>query len=252
MSFYSPSLYRDIARNWRGVGFLYLMLLICVTLLPMVWPIQKSINQFMLSFAYPIAAQLPTITIQDGVASVDRVTPHFIKNPETGEVLAIIDMTGQYTSLEGTAAELLLTANHVVFKKERGEEISNLPKGNMQIIPDKVKLFLDQVKANAIFAILSALWGFWLVFWFFLIMLYGGIGVLFAKFNKVRLAYGALLRLATIAITPALLIELVAGLSQLYFNTQLFPSVRWLLYFFLPLAYLYFGVHVNRQEESSS
>ena len=34
LSFYSPELYRDVARNWRGFGLLYLTVLLALSWLP--------------------------------------------------------------------------------------------------------------------------------------------------------------------------------------------------------------------------
>ena len=66
-------------------------------------------------------AQLPNLTIANGVVSVDAKTPVSIHDPETGRVLAIIDTTGSTTSLEGTGASVLLTRDRLFYARSRGE-----------------------------------------------------------------------------------------------------------------------------------
>src|SRR5688500_20251727 len=70
LSFFSAALYRDVARRWRGIGLLYLLLLMFVTWLPVVirWNLQ------MRAWSDGGAAQrrlavFPTITITSGVVS---------------------------------------------------------------------------------------------------------------------------------------------------------------------------------------
>ena len=74
-------------------------------------------------------------------------------------------------------------------------------------------------------------------------LLYGLIGLLFANSLKAKLDYSATLRLAVVAVTPAIwlatLLELT-GESLPYF---------WILSFVLAMAYLFYGVKANTEPE---
>lgn len=73
-------------------------------------------------------------------------------------------------------------------------------------------------------------------------LIYAAVGLLFASSCKVSLSYGALLRLAVVAMTPCIIIKTVFALA----GVQL-PCTILLLYFLITLAYLYFGVYACSQ-----
>ena len=54
---------------------------------------RHKISDFVATSAREFVVQLPTITIFHGELSIDEEEPYFIKDPETGEVFAIIDTT---------------------------------------------------------------------------------------------------------------------------------------------------------------
>ena len=45
MSFYSAPFYQDVARNWHGLGFFYLFLLVIITWLPDIYALQKWVSE---------------------------------------------------------------------------------------------------------------------------------------------------------------------------------------------------------------
>ena len=120
-SFFSPSLYVDVARRWSGVGFLYLLLIVVLSWVPDLAKLQMGFRQMRGESAEALIRQVPAITISDGVASADVETPYFIKDPKDGKVLAIIDFTEKYTDLENTSAVLLLTRKDLI-TKQSGKE----------------------------------------------------------------------------------------------------------------------------------
>lgn len=73
------------------------------------------------------------------------------------------------------------------------------------------------------------------------ILIYGAVGLLFAMMMNARLGYAALVRLAAVAITPAILIDTVFDLTgaQIRFSGWLF--------FALEMGYLAFAVKANAQ-----
>ena len=73
-------------------------------------------------------------------------------------------------------------------------------------------------------------------------LIYAAVGLLFASSCKVSLSYGALLRLAVVAMTPCIIIKTVFALADIDL-----PCVVGLLYLVITLAYLYFGVYACSQ-----
>ena len=121
-SFFSRSLYLDVARHWRGLGFLYLLLIVVLGWLPDLAKLQMGVQTLHGESAESFIRQIPVIDIRDGTATADVETPYFIKNPKNGKVLAIIDFSGQYTTLDNTSAVVLLTRHEVVTRRS-GREV---------------------------------------------------------------------------------------------------------------------------------
>ena len=79
MSFYSAELYRDVARNWRGSGLLYLTIVLALCWLPT--PVRWFVNLrgFATTEAPKIARQFPDINISNGVMQARPPGRHEIR-----------------------------------------------------------------------------------------------------------------------------------------------------------------------------
>src|SRR5687768_15029809 len=121
LSFYSKGLYQDVGRNWRGKAFLYLLLLIAICWIPGLIQMQADLAKWVDGEGSALVQQMPRITITNGEASTDVETPYFIKDPKTGKPVIIIDLTGQFTSLKGSEAMVLLTQKQFMVRKNERE-----------------------------------------------------------------------------------------------------------------------------------
>ncbi|MEE8538006.1 MAG: hypothetical protein V3S71_08350, partial [Acidobacteriota bacterium] len=70
-SFYSADLYRDVARNWKGAAFGYLILVQSVVLLSTAYQIHREWASYMDDQGVAIVQQMPTVVIDEGVARVE-------------------------------------------------------------------------------------------------------------------------------------------------------------------------------------
>ncbi len=113
LSFFSKELYIDVGQNWKGVNFLYLLLLLAVCLIPTMIKIHADVTDFVNNEAPVIVNQVPEIAITDGQVSIKETQPYYIKDPDSDKILAIIDTTGQIESLENTDALCLLRLKHL-------------------------------------------------------------------------------------------------------------------------------------------
>ena len=106
LSFFSRSLYVDIAKCWRGYGILYFLLLSFIVSLPLSL---KFIIQFNNSFAENIVnplKNLPDLYIQNGKITVNEPMPYYVKN-QSGEVIAIVDTTGVVKEFDSSLPKLM-------------------------------------------------------------------------------------------------------------------------------------------------
>jgi hypothetical protein len=241
-SFFSRALYADVAQRWRGLGFLYLLFIVVLGWVPSLVKMQVAMEHARSGSSEALIRQVPAITITDGTASADVETPYFIKDPSDGKILAIIDFTGQYTSLEGTSAALLLTRHNLV-TKQSGQEIRSYDLSG-------VKHFsLDQAHVRRWWSLLLT-WlvvlitpfaiGFAYAFRICQALVYAAVGMAFASRYRVPLNYSALLRIACVAVTPVIA---VIALTDLLPLPPSFPhSLLWLMHIVIAIWYIAFGV----------
>ena len=241
MSFFSKSLYRDVARNWRGLCFTYLVSLLALCSIPVVMKVQKEFSDFLNREAPQYIKQIPTITISKGKVSIDKPEPFFIRDEKTGAVWAIIDTTGSINSLSDPKTLLLLTRTALIVRKNDKETRTFDLSGFDNLLMDKSAIygFLDTL--DDWIAVL--IYPFVVIFSFFYhaveALIFALIGSLFARTLRASLDYRTLVRLANVAITPAIIGEGIFALLNVW-------VAYWtLLSLFISLGYIFYAVKAN-------
>jgi len=117
MSFYSKDFYRDVAQNWKNYAFLYLLFLLALCSVVKTVKIHYDLSDFLTKHAPAFISQFPAVTFSNGKASIDQDEPYFIKDPNSGDDIIIIDTTGEINSLNDTNAVMLLTETKLIIKK---------------------------------------------------------------------------------------------------------------------------------------
>lgn len=250
-SFYSRGLYRDVAKNWRAAAFVYLLLLLILAWIPHIFKWHNFFGNFVKTESTALVAQIPTLTIKEGHLSVDKPTPYFIKDPDTGKVIATIDTSGEYNDikdLQSAEGVLLLTGDNIIYKVDDEEYRVRSLKGtpNMTVGAKDIEGWLQKGQ-------------FWILLLFYPIivflsflyrvvqsLIYGLAGLVFTFFTNTQLTYMACVSLAMVALTPAIIIGTVID----YFNINL-PYDYW-IYFLISMFYLYYGVDSNASSASST
>jgi len=214
--FFSRGLYRDVARNWRGIGALYLLLLLAVTWAAVMVKLHISVTTSARDEFPKFANDIPPITMKDGVVSSPVDQPYEIKDKDTGRVLAVLDTTGTVNSLDDTPAQVLLTQNKLHYRKsnrnqtettdlsqvksfylDRERVVSWVNTGAKWLAPG---LYIPAVLGSLAFRLVQAL-------------IYGAIGLALASMFDVRLSFAAAMRLAVIAVTPVILLDTIFSLT---------------------------------------
>lgn len=244
-SFFSKELYRDVGLYWKGVNFSYLLLLLAICWIPMVSKVHIAFSNFVDNEAPAVVEQVPEITITDGEVSIKEPQPYYIKYPENGDILAIIDTTGTIKSLEDPNTICLLTKTNIMWRQSKVETRTIDLSGVKNFVLDSERIMgwlhtAEKFLAIAIYPF--ALLGSYL-YRILQALIYAAIGLLFASWCKVTLSYTALLRLAVVAVTPCVIINTILGLAGIHL-----PYIG-LLYLLVALAYLLFGVKASSQTQ---
>jgi Protein of unknown function (DUF1189) len=247
LSFYSRELYQDVGRNWRGTGFAYLLLLLALCWAPEMFKMQAGMTKFARNEGAAVIKQIPAVAITNGEVSTDVQTPYFIKDPKTGVPMAIIDLTGQYTSLADTPAKMLLTKNQLLTKNNYETKTYDLRNvKSFKLDQARVQGWLDLARQWLAIILYPVVLVFSYAYRILQALLYGAIAMLFASAVKAKMNYLTALRLATIAVTPAIIVDTLHSLAGI--KTPLW----WLICFVIAMVYLYFGVKANGELPAAS
>jgi hypothetical protein len=245
LSFYSGDLYRDVRRNWKGTGFLYLLLLLALTWMPVMARLHKEMSEEIRREAPKFVEQVPQVTIVKGEVSIDRKVPYTIADPDTGTPLLVIDTSGRTSSLEQTNAPVLLTKNKLMYRQQQRSEtrIYDLTAiDDLTVDQALVSRWVEEFRRYfAIVAYPFAVAGSF-AYRVLQMLLYAAIGMLFVSRLKAQLDYLTMLRLASVAITP------VVVLSTLVKLTGMQIPLAGLVSFAIAMGYLFFAVKANADE----
>jgi hypothetical protein len=249
LSFFSKDLYSDVAHNWKGSAFLYLGLLLIVCWIPNAIKITMGVSK--LSAQAPqLLEQIPDITIAKGEVSVNAPMPLSIKNPKTGETIAIIDTTGQTTSLANTSAGFLLTKHSLILRdrpdsaSERVYDLSTVKE--FSLTKDRMARWVDLagtlLPVVIIPVVLVGSYAYRLV----QALIYAAIGLIFNSALKAGLKYPALIRLSFIAVTPVVILDTIRDLAGVAIPYWAFICLL------IAMAYLFFGVRSSNVSQKTS
>ena len=240
-SFFSRALFRDVGTHWRGSAFAYLLFLLAVCWIPFSVGVYFQWSAFVVDEAPAITEQIPAITIENGRVFADVDQPYFIRTTEPDEVFAIIDTTGQIDSLDERSARFLLTASEVMIKKNEAET-------RVYDLSSVQEFYMDGPKAQRWLG-LAGRWALVLLYpaavvgsygyRLMQVLFYAVLGLLLAKLVGCRLNYAGIVRVALVAITPAIVLKTVLWIADISF------PYAWLLYFAVAMGYLAFGLSSN-------
>lgn len=217
LSFYSKPFYRNVLKNGKGTGFLYLfLLLVCL------WTLQtvRTYIQVETGLSDPdlkeFKDQLPDFDMKGGKLSINKPSPwKFID--KDGRTICVIDTSGQLKTLEQAQTRLLITEEYAVAEKSNGVEQKIPFKGFEQDFSVK-RADIDKALSQLPMWIAAIMWLCGIFVWLGHIIqaaIYGCVGLFF---DKTKLGYGACVRLASFAMTPAMIVSCLMALSGFTFS----------------------------------
>ncbi len=238
LAFFSRPFYADVIAHWRGVAFVHLLVVLLFSSVAYMVHFQRLITVLITEEAPALIDQIPDIVIQDGRVRVNVDEPYTIRRPGGGEVFAIIDTTGEITSLRQTEAMLLLTESRLAARMSaRDIRVLDLRQiESLQINREDVTQWLQEARKWSPFVLFPIALGFSFVLRSIQALFYGGLGLVVASMHQVRLSYSATVSVAIMAMTPFLLLDALLVLMDLY------PPLWSIVGFFLTMGYLVFGI----------
>lgn len=215
----------------------------------MSWLIFSFQIQHELNFAYKensdkYVQQIPVITFKHGKISTPENRPYIIIDPDSKEKIAIIDTSGTYKTIQEAQVPILLTETQFISQSKPGEtKIKEIPTdfdfvADPQVIKGYVANYLGYLWIA--FLVLFTLGSY--VYRIAQALLYALIGKIGSAMFGFHLNYDSILPIAMVSITPVIVLSTVLD----FFNVT-FPY-QGLLYFFLGMFYLFYGILANKPE----
>ena len=243
MAFFSRAFYADVAAYWRGLSFVHLLLVLLLSATAYTVHFQRLIALFVTEEAPAIIEQIPEITIKSGTVRVEVEEPYIIRQPDSGQVFAVIDTTGEVTSLAQTEAVMLLTASRLAVRlsAEDTRIIDLGPIASLEVNRATVSQWLLDIQKWSPFILFPVALGFSFIFRSIQALLYGGLGLALAAMQKAPLPYGAAVSVAIMAMTPVLMLDALLMLMDIYLPLWGLGG------FLLAMGYLVFGIRSAAQ-----
>ena len=242
-SFYNPETYRDAVMHKKGNTFGYLALPVLLCTIPLIISVVSGMSNFMKDDGAFIINQLPEIKISDGIVTMDKESPYFIKS-KAGETLFVIDLSDSagISELQGSA-KVLLTKNKLIGQQQENETRTY----------DLSKIQRFTLNAQKINDWYGFAWIVYIIIFVFMVLFFyiyrliqalvnAVFGLIISAILKVNLDFTSLIYIAMVAITP------VAIIASLVWATDIqIPAKGW-LGFILALGYISFGILANKPQ----
>jgi hypothetical protein len=110
LSSFSSRLYIDVAKHWKGFGFMYGLLLLGILLIPYAIKSSISLNNYIGYNIIEPVSKIPEFKVIDGKVNFDKNMPYFIKN-RFGKISGVIDATDTIMAFDDRYPDLLFIVN---------------------------------------------------------------------------------------------------------------------------------------------
>jgi len=238
LSFFSKDLYIDVARNWTGTGIIYLLMLLIITWGLITVRAHFATTALLNSEGRAIAAKIPTMKLTKGKIAFEVEQPFIVNEPESDKPLIILDTTGQTTSLDDHPGVVMLVTETKMITRNQGKveevDLSQLP--DFKVDQQTLQGWLESAGTIIVIVLLPIFLVTSIVYRLLQLILYALIAGAFASSAKLKLDFSTQMRLAAMALTPAIVLDTILWVG----NIEM--PFWWPICFFLTLGYLYFGI----------
>lgn len=223
LSFFDFRTYREVALFFKGTNLLYLLVLVAICWIPMAVRMHLAFNDFVENDGPGIINQIPEIRFSDGKAFSQTENPVFVKSPSTGEIIGLID-TNNRGSADNQKHEPLFVLGRDTITVRNLEGASNTwsvsQLGADGVVLDRAMLEGWLRFSGSFFVMLVFPFAVFISFVFRMlqIFIYAAMLLPISAFTKAGLKFENTFRLATVAITPGLILKAALDATGLSFQ----------------------------------
>lgn len=218
--FFNADVYRDVARNWSGIGFWYLFWLLLATWIAVMVKLHVVMAGFVQNDFPAWVKDVPPITISNGHATSPVEQPYVIQEPKSGKPFAVIDTTGTINSLDDTKAVILLTDHKLWVRQNQrgnGNEVRQYDLTRVKYFyVDKARItgWMEVLGRFLAIGVLPVVLVFSLIWRTVQALIYGAINLGLSSGFRSNLNYADAVRLAVVSVTPVILLSTVLWIAK--------------------------------------
>ncbi|MCF7817486.1 MAG: DUF1189 domain-containing protein [Kiritimatiellales bacterium] len=241
MAFFSQRIYRDVGWSWKGANLAYLFVLLAVCWIPPTLNLREKLLNSLESSQVSLINQLPDIQISNGRVILDQQKPYYIKKAN-GTPIAIIDTTGSMNFIDDDNVMALLTETELIVRRG-GNQFNTLDLSQISDFHIN-KFILNNWLQVAKGAIAPLSYGIFLllsyIFTVLVLLLLAIIGLIVSAAAHSALRFSAILRMAAVAATPAIILISISAAFEIAIPGTIYTAVT--------LLYLFAGIKACRQQ----
>ena len=249
-AFFSTQFYRELGATAKGVGFVYLLVLLSFA--SAVTPIKEfvSFQSLLIGRGEEICDQLPEISIDGGKLSINLPSPCYVSNPQNNENFLAFDTSGQSSTPSDLNVPVLVTADKIILHTSTGDLEAKIKDiAHFHASPQQLKQWLCQesylVPLFKWLLALPLIWAGHIV----QALGFSLAGLLLARTISVVIKYEGLLRIASVALGNVIILDALIQIFPLDIPGVGLMEIcipNWGLYkFFLAFGFTLFGVGAN-------
>ncbi len=244
LAFYSKHTYIRAAREWKGIGYGYLFVMILLSTLCIgIW-VHTWTNAAIGQIEKLILPQLPTMTFKEGNLTIDKELPYVIS--VSGKNIVRFDKTDAQSADPADFAPLVMGETgcaHYVSGRGLVKEWIYKKIFSAVIEPLGIAKYVAFLKTWLGLIVAAVLLPIHFAFVASQTLLMGLIGRIFTSTMSFFLSYSKLVRVSVVAVTPGVVLGTILIVSN-----QFFPL--WLgIYSVMCAVYLFYGVYSNKHAD---
>lgn len=223
-SFHDFGFYREVALEWKGTNLLYLLVLVALCWIPPAVRLHLEFSDFAKKNAPEIIRQIPEIKFQNGRAFTYNSQPVYIKNSETGEIIGLVDTANRAGINDKNSQVMMFVMNSDTitiqnsYGSSRSWQISQLGLDGLTMNKETIEEWI--IFSARYFVMFIFPFAVFITFAFRMIQIfiYSAMILVLSGFSGAMLKFENTFRIATIAITPGLILKAVLDGAGLAFH----------------------------------
>lgn len=244
LAFYSKDAYIRATREWRGVGFGYLFVMILISTICIgIW-VHMWANVIILQVEKVFLPQMPKITLKDGRMTIDKELPYVI-TVEGNPIIRFDNTTEQSADSAEFAPIVFGESEFAHYVRDKGRAKSWIYEKVWTLVLDPLgvakhikflKTWLGLIVAGVLLPIHFA----WVASQ---TLILGAIGRVYTATMSFYLSYSKLVRISVVAVTPGVVLGTLLIVANQFFQL-------WLgIYGIMAAVYLFYGVYSNKHAD---